>query len=71
MKRIVSHGAAKNLIINRFTTEELVAALKDLVQEKRLKKNQAFVQYSEEIFINLNQKYYYFILLLVFPIRYK
>lgn len=32
---MLSRGVAKRLSVNEFTTEELVAALKELVQDKR------------------------------------
>ncbi|XP_075896483.1 UDP-glucuronosyltransferase-like [Nelusetta ayraudi] len=39
VNRIVSRGAAKRLCAHAFTTEELVAALKDLFQDKSYKDN--------------------------------
>lgn len=35
VNRMLSHGVAKRLSVYEFTTEELVAALKDIVQDKR------------------------------------
>lgn len=35
VNRLVSRGGAKKLNIHEFTTEELVAALKDLIHDKR------------------------------------
>lgn len=34
--RMVSHGVAKELDVTTFTSEELMAALKDLIRDKRL-----------------------------------